>query len=129
MQPLDKSNVCNDAPLIAIPTACPQFKFAKFMMTKPPVFEGSIALNDAESWIHTIKEKLTVVQCNDNEKFFYDAHQLEGVALDWWEKFRTTHQHEQTITWSEFTAAFRQQSLHGNLLYLPTIATYWVAAY
>lgn len=92
MQTSDNSNVVNVAQLVAIPMARHQFKFERFMMTKPPVFEGSTALEDAESWIRTIEEKLTVVQCNDNEKVLYATHQLEGVALDWWEKFRATHQ-------------------------------------
>ena len=56
MQPSDSSNLCNDAQLVAIPTARPQTKFAKFMMIEPPVFEGSTALKDAESWIRTIEK-------------------------------------------------------------------------
>lgn len=109
MQPLDNITVCNGAQLVAIPMTHPQFKLAKFLRTKLPIFKGSTTLNEAESWIRTIEEKLTIVQCNDNEKVFYASHQLEGVALDWWKKFRAAHQDEHTITWAEFTTALCQQ--------------------
>ena len=138
MQPSDSSNVCNVAQFVAIPTARPQPKFMKFMMTKPPVFEGSTALKDAQSWIRTIEEKLTVVQCDDKEKVFYAARQLQGVALDWWEKSRTTHQDKQTITWSSsplfFVNSMRYQArvIKRNLIsWHPTqnlVIVIWSAA-
>jgi hypothetical protein len=46
-------------------------------------------------------------QCSDNEKVLFAAHQLFGIAADWWETDRNSHQNIGAITWNEFKARFR----------------------
>ena len=51
-----------------------------FMATDPPIFRGSKEPLDADFWLRTIEEKFGLIQCNDQEKVNYAAHQLRDAA-------------------------------------------------
>ncbi|WP_409365472.1 hypothetical protein, partial [Klebsiella pneumoniae] len=53
-------------------------------------------------------KKLDTVQCSDEEKVIFAAHQLQGPASLWWDHFLATQPEGQPITWARFTAAFRR---------------------
>jgi hypothetical protein len=62
---------------------------------------------EAEDWLKSIGKKLEIAQCNDQDKVLFAAHQLFGIAADWWETYRNSHQNVGAITWNEFKARFR----------------------
>jgi hypothetical protein len=43
----------------------------------------------------------------DREKVLFAAHQLFGVAVNWWETYCNTHADVDSIMWNEFKAHFR----------------------
>jgi hypothetical protein len=61
---------------------------------------------EAEDWLKSIDKKLVIVQCTDQEKVLFAAHQLFRTASDWWETYRNSHQNVGAITWNEFKARF-----------------------
>ena len=58
------------------------------MATDPPIFRGSKEPLDADFWLHTIEEKFSLIQCNDQEKINYAAHQLRDAAGTWWHGYK-----------------------------------------
>jgi hypothetical protein len=62
---------------------------------------------DAEDWLKGFEKKLVIAQCTDREKVLFDAHQLYGIAANWWETYCNTHANVDTITWNKFKACFR----------------------
>jgi hypothetical protein len=62
---------------------------------------------DAEDWLKGVEKKLVIAQCTDREKVLFAAHQLYGIAANWWETYYNTHVNVDTITWNEFKAHFR----------------------
>jgi hypothetical protein len=62
---------------------------------------------DAEDWLKGVEKKLVIAQCTDHEKVLFAAHQLYGIAANWWEMYCNSHANVDTITWSEFKARFR----------------------
>jgi hypothetical protein len=54
-----------------------------------------------------LRKKLVITQCTDHEKVLFAAHQLYGIAANWWETYNNTHVNVDTITWNEFKAHFR----------------------
>jgi hypothetical protein len=53
---------------------------------------------EAKDWLKSIEKKLEIAQCNDHEKVLFAAHQLFGIAADWWETYRNSHQNVDAIT-------------------------------
>jgi hypothetical protein len=46
----------------------------------------------------------------------FEAHQLFGTTVEWWEMYRNSYQNASAITWNEFKARFRTQYVpHGTL--------------
>ncbi|KAK3124892.1 hypothetical protein QOZ80_7BG0595680 [Eleusine coracana subsp. coracana] len=68
---------------------------------------------EADDWLKAIEKKLMIAQCNDREKVLFAAHQLYGVAADWWEAYCNAHADVESITWIEFKDNFRSH-------YVPT---------
>jgi hypothetical protein len=61
---------------------------------------------DVEDWLKGVEEKLVIAQCTDREKVLFAAHQLYGIAANWWETYCNTHVNVDTITWNKFKARF-----------------------
>ncbi|KAK3136433.1 hypothetical protein QOZ80_5BG0434330 [Eleusine coracana subsp. coracana] len=68
---------------------------------------------EADDWLKAIEKKLIIAQCNDREKVLFAAHQLYGVAADWWEAYCNANADVESITWIEFKDNFRSH-------YIPT---------
>jgi hypothetical protein len=62
---------------------------------------------DAEDWLKGVEKKLVIAQCTNREKVLFAAHQLYGIAANWWEAYYNTHANVNTIAWNEFKAHFR----------------------
>jgi predicted alpha/beta hydrolase family esterase len=62
---------------------------------------------EAEDWLKSIEKKLEIAQRNDHEKVLFVAHQLFGIAADWWKTYRNSHQNVGAITYNKFKARFR----------------------
>jgi hypothetical protein len=63
----------------------PQDRMGEFLRLKPPTFAGSSNLLDADDWLRTVKRKLEVIGCPENQRVHLAAHQLSGMALSWWD--------------------------------------------
>jgi hypothetical protein len=66
---------------------------------------------DADDWLKSI-EKLQVIQCSNREKVLLASHQLEGLAVDWWDAYEDAHEEPNNINWNEFKAAFHSHHVH-----------------
>jgi hypothetical protein len=62
---------------------------------------------EAEDWLKSLEKKLEIAQCIDHENVLFAAHQLFGIAADWWEMYCNSHQNVGAITWNEFKARFK----------------------
>jgi hypothetical protein len=71
---------------------------------------------DVEDWLKGVEKKLVIAQCTDHEKVLFAAHQLFGMAANWWETYCNTHADVDSIMWNEFKARFRNHYLpHGTM--------------
>ena len=69
------------------------------------MFSSSTEPIVADDWLRKIGRELTTAGCTDAEKVKFAAHQLEGPAASWWEKFTATFPVD-TVTWDQFQQAF-----------------------
>jgi hypothetical protein len=76
---------------------------------------------EAKDRLKLIEKKLEIAQCNDHEKVLFAAHQLFGIAADWWEMYHNSHQNVGAITWNEFKARFRTHYVPRGTLKLKKI--------
>jgi hypothetical protein len=53
----------------------------------------------ADDWLKTIEKKLQVVHCNNHENVLFASHQLEGLAVDWWDTYVEAHKEPESINW------------------------------
>jgi hypothetical protein len=83
-----------------------QSRLAEFLRTRPTIFSQAKDPMDVEDWLKGVEKKLVVAQCTDHEKVLFAAHQLYGIAANWWETYCNTHANVDTITWNEFKARF-----------------------
>jgi hypothetical protein len=60
-----------------------------------------------EDWLKGVEKKLVIAQCTDREKLLFVAHQLFGMAANWWETYYNTHTDVDSITSNKFKARFR----------------------
>nr|CAD40092.2 OSJNBb0012A12.10 [Oryza sativa Japonica Group] len=93
-------------------------KLAEFLRIRPPTFSSSNNPVDALDWLHAVGKKLDTVQCNDEKKVIFAAHQLQGPASLWWDHFQATQPEGQPITWARFTAAFRRTHVPAGVMAL-----------
>jgi hypothetical protein len=79
----------------------------EFQWTKPLMFSHSVEPMDVDDWLKTIEKKLQVVQCTNQERVLFAAHQLVGLATDWWDMYVEAHEEPETINWQEIRNSFR----------------------
>jgi hypothetical protein len=84
-----------------------QSHLAVFLRTHPTTFSQAKGLMEAEDWVKGVEKKLVIAQCTNREKVLFAAHQLFGMAANWWETYCSTHADVDSITWNEFKARFR----------------------
>lgn len=70
---------------------------------------------EADHWLRAIEQKFTIIQCTDEEKVNFVAHQLQEAVGAWWHDYHTRLQPNERLTWQEFKVAF-----HG--FFIPTEA-------
>jgi hypothetical protein len=75
---------------------------------------------EAEDWLKSIEKKLEIVQCTDQEKVFFMAHQLFGTTTDWWETYCNSHLNVSAISWDEFKGRFKTHYVPRGTLKLKT---------
>jgi hypothetical protein len=68
------------------------------LWTRPTTFSHAKDPMEAKDWLKSIEKKLEIAQCDDHEKVLFAAHQLFGIAADWWETYRNSHQNVDAIT-------------------------------
>jgi hypothetical protein len=79
---------------------------AEFLQTHPTTFSQAKDLMEAKDWLKGIEKKLVIAKCMDCEKVLFAAHQLFGMAANWWETFCNIHVDIDSIMWNEFQARF-----------------------
>jgi hypothetical protein len=67
-------------------------KLREFQWTKPPTFSHSMEQMDVDDWLKTIEKKRQVVQCTNRERVLFEAHQLVGPVVDWWDAYVEAHE-------------------------------------
>ncbi|WVZ85115.1 hypothetical protein U9M48_032069 [Paspalum notatum var. saurae] len=82
-------------------------KIEGFIKLKAPTFDYTDDTLEAEDWLREIEKKLDLTTCTDEECVALAVHQLKGSASAWWDSFCETHDDPASITWEEFTVAFR----------------------
>jgi hypothetical protein len=98
------------------PPPAHQSHFAEFLRTHPTTFSQAKDPMEAEDWLKGVEKKLVITQCTDREKVLFVAHQLFGMAANWWETYCNTHVDVDSITWNEFKACFRNHYVpHGTM--------------
>ncbi|WVZ90298.1 hypothetical protein U9M48_036608 [Paspalum notatum var. saurae] len=83
-------------------------KIERFIKLKAPTFDYTDDPLDAEDWLREIEKKLDLTTCTDEACVALAVHQLKGSASAWWDSFCETHDDPASITWEEFTVAFRE---------------------
>nr|AAV43999.1 putative polyprotein [Oryza sativa Japonica Group] len=111
-------HIQNPPPHNAPPPPPQHSKLAEFLRIRPPTFSSSNNPVDALDWLHAVGKKLDTVQCSDEEKVIFAAHQLQGPASLWWDHFQATQPEGQPITWARFTAAFWRTHVPAGVMAL-----------
>ncbi|XP_039787349.1 uncharacterized protein LOC120653738 [Panicum virgatum] len=86
------------------------------MATDPPIFRGSKEPLDADFWLRAIEQNFGLIQCNDQEKVNYAAHQLRDAAGAWWHGYMAQVGEGHQVTWAEFREAFRAYHIPKSVL-------------
>jgi hypothetical protein len=66
----------------APPPPPPQSRLAEFLRTSPNTFSQAKDPMDAEDWLKSVEKKLEIAIVSTVRKFFFEAHQLFGTAID-----------------------------------------------
>ena len=69
---------------------------------------------DADDWLRVIESKLDLTDCTDEVCVALAVHQLEGTARSWWDSYYNSHANPASITWEEFSRAFRDHHVPDN---------------
>ncbi|WVZ97975.1 hypothetical protein U9M48_043470 [Paspalum notatum var. saurae] len=83
-------------------------KIEGFIKLKAPTFDYTDDPLEAEDCLREIEKKLDLTTCTEEECVALAVHQLKGTASAWWDSFCGTHDDPASITWEEFTVAFRE---------------------
>ncbi|WVZ52790.1 hypothetical protein U9M48_003812 [Paspalum notatum var. saurae] len=83
-------------------------KIEGFIKLRAPTFDYTDDPIEAEDWLRKIEKKLDLTTCIDEECVALAVHQLTGSASAWWDNFCETHNDPDSITWEEFSVAFRE---------------------
>ena len=86
------------------------------MATDPPNFHGSKEPLDADFWLRAIEQKFGLIQCNDQEKVTYAAHQLCDAAGAWWHGYMAQIGEGRQESWAEFREAFRAYHILKSII-------------
>jgi HPt (histidine-containing phosphotransfer) domain-containing protein len=81
--------------------------YVEFLATQPPTFTEASEPLEAGHWLRTIESKFELLNCTENQKTLFAAHQLLGDARAWWASFTATRPTNQ-VRWVEFHEAFRE---------------------
>jgi hypothetical protein len=100
------------------PPPPPQSRLGKILRTRPTTFSQAKDPMQAEDWLKSIKKKLEIAQCTDQEKVLFVAHQLFGTTAELWETYHNSHQNVGAITWNKFKARFRTLDIPRGTLKL-----------
>ena len=79
----------------------PGYNLALFPRLQPPVFSSSTEPVVVDDWLCMIGRELTTAGSTNDEKVRFAAHQLDGPAAAWWEKYTTTFPIA-NVTWEQF---------------------------
>jgi len=90
--------------------------YSAFMATGPSIFRGSKEPLDADFWLRAIEQKFGLIQCNDQEKVNFAAHQLRDAAGAWWHGYMAQVAEGHQVTWAEFREAFRDYHIPKSVL-------------
>ena len=58
--------------------------YVSFLSTQPPLFHKADDPLEADAWIRTIEDKLSILNCTEVDKAAFAAQQLRGPAKIWW---------------------------------------------
>ena len=86
------------------------------MATDPHIFRGSKEPLDADFWLRVIEQKFGLIQCNDQEKVNYAAHQLRDATGAWWHGYMAQVGEGHQVTWAKFREAFRAYHIPKSVL-------------
>jgi hypothetical protein len=111
LQTLNKMQPIQQAHRQQAPPSPPphQSHLVEFLQTRPTTFSHAKDPMEAEDWLKGVEKKLVITQCTDREKVLFAAHQLFGMAANWWEAYGSTHTDVDSITRNEFKTLFRNQ--------------------
>jgi hypothetical protein len=104
------------APLPPPPPPQNQNRLAEFLRTRPPLLNITCDPLEADDWLKAIEKKLLIAHCTDREKVLFAAHQLYGLATDWWDAYSTKHLNAEAITWAQFRTSFCAHFVPGGLI-------------
>jgi hypothetical protein len=62
---------------------------------------------NVDDWLKIVEKNLQVVQCTNQQRVLFAAHQFVGPAIDWWDVYVEAHEELETINWQEFMNNFR----------------------
>nr|ADC55379.1 gag-pol polyprotein [Oryza brachyantha] len=93
-----------------------QSKLPEFLCVRPPTFSSTTNPMEASDWLHAIEKKLNLLQCTDQEKVSFAAHQLMGPASAWWDNFLATRTATTEVTWAEFCLNFRKAHIPDGIV-------------
>src|ERR1041385_6495596 len=94
----------------------PRSRLRDFHNTNPPVFSQTKEPLDAEDWLRTMGNNLTVAAVGNNEKVLYATHYLTGTARSWWEGVRARLPAGQVLTWAQFSEKFKKAHIPTALI-------------
>ena len=76
--------------------------FLDFLRTQSPTFTRAEDPLDADHWLCTIEQKLTLLRCEDHEKALFATHQLQGVAGVGWSNYLDMHPANHRVSLAKF---------------------------
>jgi hypothetical protein len=83
---------------------------------KAPTISYSDQPLDADDGMRVIETKLDLTVYTGEECVAIAAHQLNGSAKSWWDKYAASHPNPVFITWLEFCKAVCKQYLPSELM-------------
>ena len=93
-----------------------QCTYSDFLATHPPTFERAKEPLDADNWLRVTESKFGLLQCTEQQKALFAAHQLLGPASAWWANYQASLVAGHQVTWTEFRAAFRDHFIPDGLM-------------
>jgi hypothetical protein len=90
--------------------------YAQFIGMKPPTFSKAEDPLEAEAWVKAIEAKFSaiVLPCSEEYKANFEALQLQGEDLMWWDHFKLM-QRGRAVTWDDFKQAFKSHHIPNGV--------------